>query len=311
MRYIDADTAHRLLDYRGLIEALRAMYVRGVDIAERHVLHETLPDGRQNDWLLLPAWQFGRHQGIKLVSVYPGNAAKGLASVQGLYVLFDGTNGLPLLAIDGAALTLRKTVCNSALAVDYLARHDAAKLLVVGAGALAPHVVAAHSCVRPITEVRIWNRTPEKAAALARQLARPGLAVEATGDLEEAVRWADLITTVTMTKTPLVLGAWLRPGQHLDLIGGFRPDMREADDEAVKRARLFIDARFSVLDECGDIAQPLAAGLIREPDIADLFQLARGERPGRQSDGEITLFKSGGGGHEDLATAQYLASRLG
>lgn len=311
MRHIDAETAHRFLDYRGLIEALRDMYRRGVDIAERHVLHETLPDGRQNDWLLLPAWQFGRHQGIKLVSVYPGNAEKGLASIQGLYVLFDGTNGLPLLTIDGAALTLRKTVCNSALAVDYLARQDAAKLLVVGAGALAPHVVAAHSSVRPIKEVRIWNRTAEKAAALAQRLSRPGLAVEAAGELEAAVRWADVITTVTMSKTPLVLGAWLRPGQHLDLIGGFRPDMREADDEAVRRARLFVDARFSVLDECGDISEPLEAGLIEEPDLTDLFQLARGQRPGRQGDGEITLFKSGGGGHEDLATAQYLASRLG
>jgi ornithine cyclodeaminase len=310
MRHIDADTTHRLLDYRGLVEGLREMYRRGVDLTERQVLHQQLPDGSRNDWLILPAWQFGRHQGIKLVSVFPGNEKKGLASILGLYVLFDGETGAPLLTIDGAALTLRKTVCNSALAVDYCARKDASKLLVVGAGNLAPHVVAAHASVRPIAEVRIWNRTPEKAVALASRLSRPGLAVSAAPDLEAAVPWADIVTGVTMTKQPLIKGAWLKPGQHLDLIGGFRPDMREADDEAVKRSRLFIDARFSVLDECGDISQPLAAGLIKESDITDLFQLARGERPGRQREDEITFFKSGGGGHEDLATAQYLLSKL-
>jgi alanine dehydrogenase len=310
MRHIDADTTHRLLDYRGLVEGLREIYRRGVDLTERKVLHQKLPDGSQNDWLILPAWQFGRHQGIKLVSVFPGNEKKGLASVLGLYVLFDGETGVPLLTVDGAALTLRKTVCNSALAVDYCARKDASKLLVVGAGNLAPHVAKAHASVRPINEVRIWNRTAAKAEALAQQLSRPGFAASAAADLESAVRWADIITGVTMTKQPLIEGAWLRPGQHLDLIGAFRPDMREADDEAVRRSRLFIDARFSVLDECGDISQPLAAGLIKEGDITDLFQLARGERPGRQNDGEITFFKSGGGGHEDLATAQYLLSKL-
>jgi ornithine cyclodeaminase len=310
MRHIDADTAHRLLDYRGLVEGLRDMYRRGVDLTERKVLHQKLPDGSQKDWLLLPAWQFGRHQGIKLVSVFPGNEKKGLASILGLYVLFDGETGAPILTIDGAALTLRKTVCNSALAVDYCARRDASRLLVMGAGNLAPHVVAAHASLRPIREVRIWNRTPEKAVALAQRLARPDLVVSATTDLEDAVRWADIVTGVTMTKQPLIKGAWLKPGQHLDLIGAFRTDMREADDEAVKRARLFIDARFSVLDECGDISQPLEAGLIKDQDITDLFQLSRGERPGRQSDEEITLFKSGGGGHEDLATAQYLLSKL-
>lgn len=310
MRHIDADTAHRLLDYRGLVEGLRDMYRRGVDLTERKVLHQKLPDGSQNDWLLLPAWQFGRHQGIKLVSVFPGNEKKGLASILGLYVLFDGETGAPILTIDGAALTLRKTVCNSALAVDYCARRDASRLLVMGAGNLAPHVVAAHASLRPIREVRIWNRTPEKAVALAQRLARPDLVVSATTDLEDAVRWADIVTGVTMTRQPLIKGAWLKPGQHLDLIGAFRTDMREADDEAVKRARLFIDARFSVLDECGDISQPLEAGLIKDQDITDLFQLSRGERPGRQSDEEITLFKSGGGGHEDLATAQYLLSKL-
>lgn len=311
MHVVSAAQVHALLDYPSLIEALRELFRRGVDLAQSIHLRQPLPDGRQNDWLLLPAWQFGRHQGIKLVSVYPRNAEHGLESVQGLYVLFDGTNGLPLACIDGAALTLRKTAANSALAATYLAREDSRTLLMVGAGALAPHLVMAHCAVRPVRRVLVWNRTRERAERLAAGLALPGVEAVAVDDLEAAAREADIVSCATMATTPLVRGAWLRPGTHLDLVGGYRPDMREADDEAVRRSRVFIDARFTAAHHCGDITQPLAAGLIREQDLTDTFQLARGERPGRRSAAEITLFKSGGGGHEDLGTAQHLLARLG
>jgi ornithine cyclodeaminase len=150
----------------------------------------------------------------------------------------------------------------------------------------------------------------DKAAAMARNLVIPGVRVEAVEDLEAAARRADVISCATMATTPLIRGAWLRPGQHLDLVGGFRPTMREADDDAIRRARVFIDAKFTAAEHCGDICQPLASGLLGEADITDTFQLARGERPGRQSDSDITLFKSGGGGHEDLGTAQHLMARL-
>lgn len=310
MRIVTAEEAHRLLDYPSLVEALRELFRRGVDRAERFALEQPLPDGRRNDWLLLPAWQFGRHMGVKLVSVYPENQARGIDSVQGLYLLFDGKTGLPLAAIDGAALTLRKTAANSALAATWLAREDAGTLVMLGAGALGPHLVRAHCAVRPIRRVRIWNRTAARAEAAAAELRDElGLDVAPTADPEAAIRAADIVSCATMATEPLVKGAWLAPGTHVDLVGGFREDMREADDEAVRRARIFVDARFTAT-RAGDISQPLASGLVTDADIADSFELARGLKPGRRSPDEITLFKSGGGGHEDLGTAQHLMAKI-
>lgn len=310
MRIVTAEETHRLLDYPSLVEALRELFRRGVDRAERFALEQPLPDGRRNDWLLLPAWQFGRHMGVKLVSVYPENQARGIDSVQGLYLLFDGKTGLPLAAIDGAALTLRKTAANSALAATWLAREDAGTLVMLGAGALGPHLVRAHCAVRPIRRVRIWNRTAARAEAAAAELRDElGLDVAPTADPEAAIRAADIVSCATMATGPLVKGAWLAPGTHVDLVGGFREDMREADDEAVRRARIFVDARFTAT-RAGDISQPLASGLVTDADIADSFELARGLKPGRRSPDEITLFKSGGGGHEDLGTAQHLMAKI-
>jgi alanine dehydrogenase len=310
MRVVTADEVYRLLDYPSLVEALRELFRRGVDRVERYVVSEPLADQRQNDWLILPAWQFGRHQGIKLVSVFPGNEAKGLASVQGLYVLFDGANGVPIAAIDGAAITLRKTAANSALAATYLARRDAATLLMLGAGAMALPLIEAHCAVRQIRRVLVWNRTPARAEAVAAKVNLPGVTARASTDLAGAVAESDIISAATMSTTPLIEGRWLKPGHHLDLVGGFREEMREADDEVVRRSRIFVDARFTAAAHAGDICQPLASGLIADSDITDTFQLARGERPGRRDDGEITLFKSGGGGHEDLGTAQHLLAKI-
>jgi ornithine cyclodeaminase/alanine dehydrogenase-like protein (mu-crystallin family) len=311
MRYISAAELDAKLEFPPLVEALRELFRRGVDEARAIHLSQPLAEGRRNDWLLLPAWQFDRHLGIKLVSVFPGNESKGLASVQGLYVLFDGSTGLPLAAIDGAAITLWKTAANSALAASYLARKDARTLLMVGAGALAPYLARAHCAVRPIAHVMIWNRTTANAERMAASLARPGLTVEVASDLAAAVAHADIVSCATMASTPVLKGAWLSPGVHVDLVGAYRPEMREADDEAIRRARIFIDAWFTAGEHCGDICQPVAAGLIKKDDITDTFQLARGERPGRLREDEITLFKSGGGGHEDLGTAQHILERLG
>jgi ornithine cyclodeaminase len=311
LQHFDAEATHRRLDYPGLVDALEAMYRAGVDRVERIALNQPLPEGGQNDWLILPAWQYGSHFGVKLVSVFPGNAAKGLASVLGLYALFDGATGQPLATADGAALTLRKTAANSALACRHLARSDAETLVMLGAGALAPHLAMAHATVRPsLRRILVWNRSRAAAEAMAERLAGDPitrrLAVSVADDREEAIRRADIVSAATMSKTPVIEGAWLRPGAHVDLVGGFRPDMREADDAAIRRAHLFCDARFTAVAECGDLTDPIARGIVREADITDLFQLARGERPGRRDASEITLFKSGGGGHEDLATAGYL-----
>jgi ornithine cyclodeaminase len=181
---------------------------------------------------------------------------------------------------------------------------------MIGAGALAPHLIAAHAAVRPIREVVVWNRTAEAARRLAASLDRPGLSVTASDDREAAVGGADIVSAATMTRDPLVRGAHLKLGTHVDLVGAFTPEMREADDEAVRRATVFVDTRAG-MRESGDIAEPLASGALTEAGIAgDLHELARGAVPGRRSADEITLFKSVGNAIEDLAAAVEVWRRL-
>ena len=218
------------------------------------------------------------------------------------------TPGVPQALIDGTALTYWKTAADSGLGARYLAPPEPKTLLMVGAGALAPHLVAAHRAARPsLQNVLVWNRTADRAAALAKQLQAPDLAAEAVSDLEAAVKHADLISCATGSRTPLIQGAWLQAGQHLDLVGGFQPDMQEADSRALQRARVFVDSRQYTLGVCGDLVIPMAAGLLTEEDIlGDLFELCRATVPGRQTAEEITLFKNAGGGHLDLMTARFL-----
>jgi len=223
-----------------------------------------------------------------------------------------GESGEPLAAIDGRVFTLWRTAASSALAARFLARENAENLLMVGAGALAPYLVRAHASVRPIRNIAIWNRTRERAAALAAELRSQGFDSKAEDDLEAAMRAADIVSCATLSPTPLLRGSWLRPGMHIDLVGGFKPTMREADDETLKRARLYVDTRAGALKEAGDIIDPLRRKVIREQDIrGDLFDLCRGRVKGRESADEITLFKSVGTAIEDLATAILIWSRLG
>jgi ornithine cyclodeaminase len=314
MLWLDAEAVRQFGDFRRLVPAIQEMNKQGTDRAERLLLSQSLPSGAQNDWLMLPAWQYGKYFGIKVANVFPGNVAKNLASVQGAYLLFDGATGVTLCGLDGPMLTLRKTAANSAAVADWLARADAETLCMIGAGALAPHLVEAHCVVRPIRRVLWWNRSRpavERAiAALAPRLSK--VAIVAADNLQDAIFSADIISTATMATEPLVKGAWLRPGTHLDLVGGYRPDMREADDDCIEAARRhYVDARFTTIEIAGDLTQPLASGVLDGSSIIDLEQVARGLKPKRLSDDEITWFKSGGGGHEDLATAWaiYQASR--
>jgi ornithine cyclodeaminase len=310
LRVVAAAEVERLLDDRALIERLAAMFRSGCEVPLRHHHHVATPAGSGGTLLLMPAWQPGRHLGIKSVTVFPDNAARSLPTVSGLYLLLDGTSGMPLAVIDGVSLTLRRTAAASALAARYLARADAARLLMVGAGALAPHLIRAHAAVRPIRQVALWNRTRAHAEALATKLAGD-FDVAVADDLEAAVRTADVISCATLSRVPLLRGAWLKPGSHLDLVGGFTPEMREADDEAVRRARLFVDTRAGATREAGDIAEPLARGVIAEADIqADLFALSSGAHAGRTAADEITLFKSVGTALEDLAAAALVHERL-
>jgi ornithine cyclodeaminase len=254
----------------------------------------------------MPAWLEGRYLGVKIVTVFPDNGRRSLPSVYGTYLLMSGASGVPLATFDGSMLTLRRTACASALAARHLARDDASRLLMIGTGALAPHLVNAHAAIRPIRYVRIWGRSRDKAAELAAKLARPGLAVAATDDLEAAVREADVISCATLSKTPLVRGAWLKPGQHVDLVGSYAKDMREADDDVIRRASVHIDTDAAAA-ESGDLAQPLASGVLtRDAICGTLARLCRGEAPGRRSRDEITMFKSAGTAIEDLAAAVHL-----
>lgn len=310
-KIFDADQVRQALPTRPLIEALRAAFRGTARTPTRHHHRIAVPDAPEAMLLLMPSWIEGRYVGVKIVSVFPGNAARGRDSVQGSYVLLSGQTGEPLASIDGRMLTLRRTACASALAADYLARQDASRLLMVGTGALAPHLIDAHAAIRPIREVTIWGRDTAKAERLAAALDRDGLHVRAAPDLQAAVRAADIVSCATLSKTPLVRGAWLRPGQHVDLVGSYARDMREADDETIARARVYIDTPAAIL-ESGDLSQPIDSGALRADAIAgDLAALAGGNAAGRGNPDEITLFKSAGTAVEDLAAAIMIHETAG
>ncbi|GLS29830.1 ornithine cyclodeaminase [Mesorhizobium albiziae] len=310
MFMISAEAVDRALTFGGLVETLRTAFRDGAVQPVRH--HHTVerPDGAASTLLLMPAWtdfnaagtSANGHIGVKVVTVSPDNNEIAKPAVMGLYLLLDGKTGEPQALIDGQRLTQWRTACASALAASYLAREDASRLLIIGAGALAPFLAKAHSAVRPIRQIRIWNRTFANAEKVAAQLKAEGLEVEAAADLEQALGDADIVSSATIATTPLVRGALLKPGTHVDLVGGFAPGMRESDDDAIRRARVYVDTRAGATKEAGDIVQPLASGVLKPEDIvADLHELARGQKKGRGGADEITLFKSVGAALEDLA----------
>jgi ornithine cyclodeaminase len=320
MLSISADDIDRALTFPGLVETLREAFKAGAIQPVRH--HHTVerPEGSASTLLLMPAWtdfsQTGSSSeafiGVKVVTVSPDNNAIGKPAVMGIYLLLDGITGEPKALIDGQRLTLWRTACASALAADFLARKDASKLLVIGAGALAPFLARAHAAMRPIREIRIWNRTPAGAQKAATALAAEGLSAVATTDLDAALGWADIVSSATISTEPLVKGALLKPGVHVDLVGAFTPDMRESDDDTIVRARVYVDTRAGATKEAGDIVQPIRSGLLKpEAIVADLHELARGEKTGRGSADEITLFKSVGAALEDLAAATSVYRKLG
>lgn len=309
VRFYAAQEVHAALSFPRLIDALADAFARGAEVPLRHV-HRLDEDDLL---LLMPAWRNATAAaagalGVKLVTVMPGAAARGAPTVAAAYLLLDRASGELRAVLDGEALTLRRTAAASALAARYMARADATNLLVIGAGKLAPFMLRAHCAARPtLVRARIWARNSERAVTLAQRLRDEGLPVEAATDLEAAVRAAHIVSCATTATAPIVRGAWLAPGTHLDLVGGFTPQMREADDAAVARARIAVDTYVGALAEAGDLLQPLAAGAIaREAIVAELSQLVRGEVAGRTSEGEITLFKSVGTALEDLAAAELV-----
>jgi alanine dehydrogenase len=307
---LDAHTVASSLDRASLIEALDDAFRGGFYAPHRHHHTVPVPGGADATMLLMPAWAAGRYIGTKVAQVFPENGAFGLPAVQSLYLLFDGRTGQLLATLDGGELTTRRTVAASSLAVRYLARPDAARLLIVGTGQIAGHLAASHAAVRPIQQVETWGRDPARAEALAAQLRANGFDTRAVTDLEQAVRAADIVSCCTLSHTPLVAGAWLQPGVHVDLIGGFTPLMREVDDDAIRRSAVVVDT-FAALTEAGDLASPLRDGVITPDAIwTDLAGLAAGLHPGRRTAAEITLFKSVGASIEDLAAAVLCHERI-
>ena len=286
------------LDWIALTDAL----AQGHELPRAEVADSFLYRG--DDTLLTrSAWIDGLGLAIKPAAIFPGNPRRGLTMINGVVNLLDDVSGELRALVDFHLVTKWKTAGDSLLSARRLARPDARRVLLIGAGHVAESMIDAYRAMIPDAEISIWNRSPEAARALAdRRAAR------AVADLEPAVRDAEIIATATMATSPVLHGEWISPGTHVDLIGAYRPDMREGDDELLRRARLFVDSRATTIGHIGEIQIPLDAGTIRESDIlADFYDLPAGAY-GRRSDDEITVAKNGGGAHLDLMTARYILS---
>jgi ornithine cyclodeaminase len=305
MRFFTSEQVHESLRFGALADAIAAMLQSDPVAPLRHVHALSATD----TLLLMPAWSDGEEGalGVKLVTVMPGNRERNLATVNAIYVLLDRASGEPRAVIDGEALTLCRTAAASLLAARYLAREEAENVLIVGTGRLAPYMARAHCHERKVTRLRVWGRNGVGAQTLAQMLRDEGLPAQAVDDLEQAVREADIVSCATTATAPVVHGAWLSPGCHVDLVGGFRRSMREADDAAVARCRIYVDTYAGALSEAADVVEPLERGVIARSDVlGELAELVRGDAPGRMSATDITLFKSVGTAIEDLAAAHLL-----
>lgn len=311
VRLIDADQIRSNLPWSELISALEAIVRSDNAVSpDRHVHELELADGSTGALLIMPSWIPDDVMGVKTVTYFPTNVGTPIPTINAAYLLFDGRDGRLIAVLDGDELTARRTAAVSALAASHLSRPDARRLLVVGTGQLSSNMAQAYDAIRQLDSIEIWGRNEAAAARVAGELIELGLRAQPSRDLAASVREADIISCVTGATDPLIHGVDLTPGTHLDLVGGFRSDMRESDDDAIMRSSLFVDTVAGAI-QSGDLAQPIAAGVITEASIlGDLRALASGRHPGRTSDGEITLFKSAGFASADLAAARLAWSRL-
>ncbi len=304
MKIIDTESTRRALPFDRLIPALREMFVAGCEVPLRHTHSlQAAADGPPRTVLVMPAWQHDRYLGIKTVTIFPDNARRGLPGLFSTYVLYDASTGQPLAQIDGNEITSRRTAAASALAASYLAPADARSLLVVGCGRVGSLIPEAYRAVRPVERVVVWDRDENAAKALAARLCAQDIDTAVAPDLAQAVNDADIVSCATLATQPVVQGAWLRPRSHLDLIGSFTPQMREADDACFAGARLFVDTQ-EALQKSGELLGPMSRGVFTAVDVAgELADLAAGRVQGRvESDGR-TVFKAVGTALEDLAAA--------
>lgn len=311
MRLYNAQETRAALPFDRLIEALRHLFIAGCEVPLRHTHTVTADDGSQGTVLIMPAWRTDRYLGIKTVTIFPGNAARGLPGLFSTYMLYDVRTGEPLAQMDGNEITARRTAAASALAASRLARPDARRLLVVGAGRVAALLPHAYRQVAPIDRVQVWARNTSQAQTLVDALNADGLAASRADNLAQAASQADIVSCATLATEPVVAGAWLRDGSHLDLIGSFTPAMREADDACFSGASLFVDTA-EALQKSGDLLGPLSRGILSADRVGGTLQdLCRGTVPGRRSPQERTVFKSVGTALEDLAAAVLVYEGVG
>lgn len=315
LKIFDAEAAAKRLSFSELVNALEQGFALGAEVPVRH--HHAMPRRGETDatLLLMPAWSrqvdAEQYLGVKIVTVVPGNNARNLPGLFSTYILYDARTGQQLALIDGNTITARRTVATSALAARFLSRLDSTKLLVIGSGRIGSLLPYAYRAVRPIAEVAVWDIDRAGAQRLVATLRDGGFRATLASDLEAAVRGADIVTSATLATEPLVKGQWLKPGTHLDLIGGFTPTMREADDEGVRMSAVYVDT-MEALHEAGDLVQPINAGVISTSHVlATLAQLCRHEVQGRNANDQVTYFKAVGSGLADLVAARMVYTVAG
>jgi ornithine cyclodeaminase len=307
-KFIDSSFIEDSTFFPHLVDVLKEAFGNSEMIVPlRH--HHDFPNPNQetdSTMLLMPAWDPGKNGGVKIVCVSPHNTLTNLPTIQGSYLFFDSLTGSIKAILEAKTLTNKRTAAASALASQFLSNETSSSLLMIGTGSLAPDLIRAHCSVRPIKEVWLYGRSFEKAQTISAKLTKEGINITPVDSLEAYIPKADIISCATISETPLFSGKLLRPGQHIDLVGSYKKNMREADDETILRSEIFLDNYTGGLKETGDIVIPIETGILKKESIkADLFELCSGTKPGRQTTEAITLFKSVGHALEDLAAAEY------
>jgi ornithine cyclodeaminase len=300
-------------DFTELILAIQNGFAQNkIIIPTRH--HHDFPNPKvdaDSTLLLMPAWRPSENAGVKIVTINPENGQFDLPSIQGTYVYFDATTGVLKSILEAKSLTAKRTAATSALASSYLSRKDASSLLMIGTGSLSTNLIRAHASVRPIKEVFVWGRNFGKATLIAKQLDGEEFGIIPIHNIKDKISAVDIISCATLSNTPLVLGDYLKEGQHIDLVGAYNSSMRESDDQTILRTSIFVDSFDGAKKEAGDIVIPLQNGIITEEDIkGDLFDLCANKKMGRTHPNEITLFKSVGHALEDLVAADYYFKKI-
>ncbi len=306
MQFFSKDDVTRLAPYEPLIQALATGLLEPIESPSRIVLN---PNHDASAVLIMPAWKPNGIMGTKIVSIWPGNNAKGKPAVSAIYVVTSCDDGQTLAVIDGTELTLRRTAAAAALGAKLLARSNSKKLAVLGTGALSMAMVMAHRSVFDLSEIIIWGRSLENAQTVAENLSHSGISASATIDLQSALASADVVVAATTATQPFIRSDWVKPGTHLGLMGAFTPQMAEAEPELLPNVRLFVDSREAVLQKGGEVLQALRAGLIQGSDVrGELAELLSPSLNivGRTSDQDITVFKSVGFASLDLIAAEYV-----